>query len=206
MFVLYADKNRLTALETEPVTSGSVNAYRVQFRFSSCWDGLERTAVFRSGSGVEKQMVLDGQGECTVPWEVLAEPGRRLSAGVYGRRGGEVVLPTMLADLGMIREGASPGERPAPSPELWEQELGRKGDRLDYTPTGELGLYAGENLLSSVPVAGGGGITDHRRLNYREADEQHPITAITGLERELARRVSEDDALSVVDIIKIMEE
>lgn len=206
MFVLYADKNRLTALETEPVTSGSVNAYQVQFRFSGHWDGLVKTAVFRSGCGRDRHVVLDSRGECAVPWEVLSRPGSHLFAGVYGQRGGEIVLPTVMADLGLIREGAPFGERPAPSPELWEQELDRKGDRLDFTDTGELGLYAGERLLSSLPVEGGGGTIDHRRLNYREAAEQHPIAAITGLERELSRRVSQDDALSVVDIIKILEE
>lgn len=159
MFQLSAEKTRLALLEREDVTSGSVNVYEVRFSFSEEWYGLTKTAVFRAGDK-SVSVMLDGTGEagCTLPWEVLTVPGLRLEAGVYGTRGEEVVLPTVWADLGYIRTGAAPGEesRP-PTPELWEQELARKGDRLGYTEAGEMGLYSGNKLLSSVPVPGGGG-------------------------------------------------
>lgn len=157
MFVLYAGKTHLTRRSREPLTSGSVGVYRVRFEFSEDWAGLTRTAVFKAGPE-SRSVLLDGSGECGIPWEVLAVHGRELSAGVCGTRGGEVVLPTTWASLGVIQKGAAPGE-PAqpPTPDLWEQELARKGDKLDYTPEGDLGLYAGEKLLSSVPVRGGGG-------------------------------------------------
>lgn len=156
MFVLYADKTQLTVREAEPVTSGSVNAYRVRFEFSRDWDGLEKTAVFRGGCA-ERTVLLDG-AECTIPWEVLREPGHRLMAGVYGKRGEELVLPTVWAGLGQILEGVSSGEAAGPpTPELWEQELARKGDALGYTEDGELALYSGDRVLSSVPIEGGGG-------------------------------------------------
>lgn len=159
MFRLYADKNKLSLLEREPVTSGSVNVYEARFEFSEDWEGLERVAVFRA-AGAAREVLLDTGGVCVVPWEVLAAPRVRLLAGVYGTRGGEIVLPTVWADLGSILEGVptnGEGARP-PTPDLWEQELARKGDRLDYTEAGELGLYSGEKLLNSVPVSGGGGM------------------------------------------------
>ena len=157
MFILYADKNKLTVRQKEAVTSGSVNVCPVRFEFSEEWDGLTRTAVFRA-DGEPVSVPLDVSGECGVPWEVLERPLARLTAGVYGTAGGEVVLPTVWADLGMILTGAAPGkEARPPAPDLWEQELERKGDKLDYTPEGGLGLYAGEKLLSSVPVPSGGG-------------------------------------------------
>ena len=43
MFLLYAEKNQLAVREKEPITSGSVNVYPVQFEFSEDWDGLDRT-------------------------------------------------------------------------------------------------------------------------------------------------------------------
>ena len=44
--------------------------------------------------------------------------------GVYGTRGGEITLPTVWANLGIILEGASPGEAAGPpTPELWGQTL-----------------------------------------------------------------------------------
>lgn len=209
MIILFADKNRLAVQRKESVTSGSVNACAARFVFSRSWHGMERVAVFKAGA-VSRSVLLDEAGECTVPWEVLVKHGVQLQAGVYGTRGGEVVLPTVWANLGTILEGVPAGEdaRP-PTPELWRQELGRKGDALAYDGQ-ELTLMAGNEPLSSVRLVSGGdigdgGASDHRLLANRDAEGQHPIGAITGLERELSRRLSGDNALSVVDIIKIME-
>ncbi len=159
MFLLYADKNKLTVRQREPLTSGSVNVNTVKFEFSPDWEGLERMAVFRAVDGEPVSVLLAAGDQCGIPWEVLSSHGQRISAGVCGTRGAEMVLPTVWADLGAVQEGACPGEpsRP-PTPELWEQALEKKGDALGYTEAGELGLYSGETLLSSVPVSGGGGV------------------------------------------------
>lgn len=157
MFKLYANKNNLTLLERERVTSGSVNVYQVRFDFSEDWAELDRTAVFRCG-GKEFSMLLDASGRCVIPWEVLQKPGFRLEVGAYGSRGGETVLPTVWESLGTVLTGVNASEGSAPpTPELWQQTLAGKGDRLGYTESGELGLYAGEKLLSAVPASGGGG-------------------------------------------------
>ena len=158
MFELYARKNQLKARRLEPVTSGSVNVYEARFEFSEDWTGLTKAAVFRAGDESREVLLGDG-GQCTVPWEVLAASGRRLEAGVYGKdAAGQVVLPTVWADLGYICPGAAPGEESQPpTPELWEQALARKGDRLEYTEDGALGLWAGETLLSEVEASGGEG-------------------------------------------------
>ena len=159
MFLLYADKNKLTVRQREPLTSGSVNVNAVKFEFSPDWEGLERTAVFRAADGEPVSVLLAAGDQCGIPWEVLSSHGQRISAGVCGTRGAELVLPTVWADLGAVQEGACPGEPSSPpTPELWEQALEKKGDALGYTEAGELGLYAGETLLSSVPVSGGGGV------------------------------------------------
>lgn len=130
MFVLYADKTQLAVREKEPVTSGSVNVYHAQFEFSDDWDGLTRTAVFQAGS-VSRSVLLDESGTCTVPWEVLKTPRISLAAGVCGEKDGDVVLPTVWAWLGLIMEGAAPGEdAQPPTPDLWEQELAKKQDKL----------------------------------------------------------------------------
>lgn len=156
MFVLYAEKNQLTVREKEPVTSGSVNAYAVRFEFSPDWDGLEKVVMFQAG-GVDKAVRLSGQA-CTIPSEPLAVPGHFLMAGVCGKRGNSMVLPTVWANLGLVWEGAGDTPGPEPPSEGWQEALEGKGDALGYTEAGELGLYSGDKLLSSVPVAGGGGI------------------------------------------------
>lgn len=156
MFTLYADKNQLAVREKEPVTSGSVNVYTVKFEFSQDWDGLTRKAVFRAGS-VSVTVLLDADGLCTVPWEVLKTPGLSLMAGVFGC-GEETALPTVWARLGLIFRGVpgdSPGAQP-PTPDAWETELSKKGDALAYDGL-ELSLMSGDTVLSSVEIAGGSG-------------------------------------------------
>jgi len=126
MFKFYADKNKLTVQQKEPVTSGSVNVYRVQFVFSPEWDGLTRTAVFRGGEETWS-VLLDETDECIIPWEALAQPVApltRLQVGVYGIQGNEVVLPTVWADCGAILEGTVPGESAQPpTPDVYQQFL-----------------------------------------------------------------------------------
>lgn len=189
MFVMHAEKNRLTVRQREPVTSGSVNVYEVRFEFSPDWDGMERVAVFKAGKE-SCSILLDESGECTVPWEVMGKPGILLTAGVYGTRGGVTVLPTVWASLGMILEGVTTGQdaRP-PTPDLWQQELAGKGDALSYDGL-NLSLMAGGKPLSTVQIVsgdGGGGAGDHRALSNRDAEGQHPVKSITGLANELKK-------------------
>lgn len=155
-FILYADKNKLVVRKRGPVTSGSVNVYPVRFEFSADWDGLTRTAVFQA-DGEPVSVLLDDTGECSIPWETLAKHGVRLRAGVYGTKGGDVVLPTIWADLGEILQGVAmpDGGTYPPTPELWEQALAGKGDGLSYDGL-NLSLLAGDKPLSSVQIVGGG--------------------------------------------------
>jgi len=157
MFILYANKTQLAVRRREPVTSGSVNVYQVEFTFSADWEGMTKTAVFRAGD-VSRSVPLEASGVCEVPWEVLTSQGRRLTTGVYGERDGTLVLPTVWADLGDILEGAVLGEnaRP-PTPELWRQELAKKGGTLEYDGL-TLSLLSGDKPLSSVQIAGGGAL------------------------------------------------
>ena len=152
MFEFYANKNQLEVHKKEPVTSGSANVYQARFGFSREWEGLKRTAVFKAG-GVKKLVLLDGSGECSIPWEVLTKPNVELMAEVYGTKDGSVVLPTVWAPLGVIREGVTDDEavQQLPTPELWEQQLAMKGDRLVYDSQ-ILSLIAGDKVLSTAKL------------------------------------------------------
>lgn len=208
MFLLFAEKNQLCVQEREPVTSGSVNVYDVRFAFSEDWADLEKTAVFRAGEK-SASVLLDDTGGTVVPWEVLTTPGLRLEAGVYGIRGEEVVLPTVWADLGYIQTGAAPGEgaRP-PTPNLWQQELERKADGLDLDGL-NLKLLSGEKTISEVelppPGGGEGGTADHRFLSNRDAEKQHPMKSIDGLEEELKRIPAPLEPLTNEDLEELLK-
>lgn len=123
MFILSASKVHLNVCQRETVTSGSVNVYLVQFEFNDDWNGLDKTAVFQSGDD-KISVVLDESNQCQIPWEVLENPRRSLEAGVYGTKDGAVVLPTIWAKLGTIKEGCSPGTNTQPpTPDVYSQIL-----------------------------------------------------------------------------------
>lgn len=187
MFILYAEKNKAIVRKKEPVTSGSVNVYPVQFEFSVDWDGLDKTAVFRAGDR-SIAVLLSSDHRCDIPWEVLVKPNLHLYAGVCGTRGGDIVLPTIYADFGVISEGATAGEiaRP-PTPSVYEQILEALSNKADgLLVDGQiLQLLSGDYPLAEVVLptgsGGEGGVTDHRLLTGRNAENQHPIEAISGL-------------------------
>lgn len=155
MFILHANKTKLNVWQREQMTSGSVNVYNVKFEFSEDWDGLERVAVFQAG-GDPVSILLDDSAECVIPPEVLTTPGIQLMVGVYGTRNGDTVLPTIWANLGVIMQGVLPiGGSYPPTPDLWEQELAKKGDGLKYDGL-NLSLMSGDKSLSTVQITGGG--------------------------------------------------
>ena len=157
MFKLSANKVHMSVIQRETVTSGSVNVYLVQFYFDSAWDGLERTAVFQSGDD-KVSVLLDSTNMCQIPWEVLENPRRTLEAGVYGTKNGNVVLPTMWASLGTIKEGVSLGDTAQPpSPSLYEQLLADIGNLDELATTSKDSLVAAINELYATGGGGGGG-------------------------------------------------
>lgn len=203
MFTLYADKNRMIVRKKEPVTSGSVNVCPVKFEFSNEWHGLAKTAVFRAG-GKSAGLILDETGACSVPWEVLEKPGLTLYAGVYGTRGADTVLPTIWAGIGQIQEGVTIAEaaRP-PAPGAYEQVLAALEDKADgiLLDGPELQLLSGDYPLSSVilPTGGGeGGVSDHRQLAGRDAANQHPMDAISGLSEAIPRPMTAEELRKIL--------
>lgn len=49
-------------------------------------------------------------------------------------------------------------------------------------------------------------VADHRKLTNRDAEEQHPIQAITNLDKELSARVKTANVITAMDIITMMGE
>lgn len=123
MIILTASKSCLTASRRELLVEGAVNVNIVQFVFSSDWDGLTKTAVFQAGSD-KYSVLLNESNEAPIPWEVLQNPHRTLYAGVYGTNGESLVLPTIWTSLGIIQEGANPGQdTQPPTPDVYSQIL-----------------------------------------------------------------------------------
>ena len=153
MFRISVRKSVLDILQREIITSGSVNIYTASFTFDSAWEGLERIAVFQIGTDAVS-ICLGEENCCTIPWEVLQEPNYILRVGVYGTRGGEVVLPTIWGELGRIREGVHlGGSAQPPTPGLIDQILAKIGNLEELDTSSKESLVAAVNEL----YAGGGG-------------------------------------------------
>lgn len=168
MFILQADKNNLKIQEKEMVTSGSVNIYLCRFNFDKNWDELDRTAVFKCGdkavqvslnSTPDPDIVDKFIYECQIPWEVLQEPNRILYIGVRGTKGTEVVLPTIWASAGTVKEGVSPSDAGVDIPtnkyDELKEEISKKGDSLEYDGI-SLSLLSDGKEISSVSILSSG--------------------------------------------------
>ena len=110
------------------ITAGTVGL-PIEFAFDGQWDGLKKTAVFRVRHDVK--IVEDLETETTVPWELLQKPGAWLSVGVYGVNGdGSVAIPTIWANVRVIKDGADPDGDPSADPKLpvWQKLLDEVDD------------------------------------------------------------------------------
>lgn len=183
--------------QQETITSGSQRAFSVFFNLEcEDWSGLTKRAVFRAG-GVTREVLLDVTHICEIPWEVLEKPNVKLEIGVYGTDETGVVLPTVWVSAGNIKQGTEQSKKAQnPTPDVWEQLTGMIGN-LESLET-----EAKDNIVNAVnevkdsadaameeakrPIA-------HKDTTGRDQPEQHPISAITGLEAELKGKVKRSE-------------
>lgn len=168
------------------IPAGIIGA-QVEFEYAEdIWKGLHKTVVFRGP--VTKDVVTD-ENIVTMPPEVAEKPQSVLSVGVYGVDAeGNLAIPTIWADLGIVRESANPSGDPTTDPSLpvWAQIQGMIGN-LE-----ELDTEAKNNLVAAVNEAmkkGGGGFTTDETLilsdgilrvnttDVAEQDNTRPITS-----------------------------
>lgn len=117
------------------------------------WDSLHKTVVFR---GVVTKDVITDAEVITIPAEVVAKYGVVLQVGVYGvDADGNLAIPTIWADLGIVRDAANPSGDTTTDQSLpvWAQLQDMIGN-LD-----ELDTTAKNNLVAAINEAmtkGGG--------------------------------------------------
>lgn len=181
------------AQRLEPLTSGMVGA-KVAFALSPDFDGLTVTAVFTNGA-VTKD-VLNPGNECFIPPEVLETAGKIVQVGIYAVRGSELVIPTVYAPIGVVLPGADPSGDTSTSATLpaWAQIEAMIGSLDDLTTESKNNLVA---AINEAAQTGGGGTSDHSQLTNRDTANQHPITAITGLQTALDGKADAADIPSL---------
>lgn len=163
MILCEVNKNSLKVRTSELLTAGSREVNEVEFRFNSAWDGVTKTAVFRT----EKKTVsvlLDGD-KTQLPWEVLADAGEVVAVGVYGVSGETLVLPTVWGIIGKVVDAAKLGdEEKEPTPDVYQQILDKLNsmswDTLENKPFTSIGsgLKVEDGTLTAT-AQGGADIT-----------------------------------------------
>lgn len=188
MIQLHAEKNCLTVVAAELLTSGSVNVNTVSIEFSADWEGLSRVAVFAS-STTQISIALDSTNQCMIPWECLVAPNLNLRVGVYGMQGTTIVLPTIWASLGVIRPGVTTGAEPSPpTPDAYQKVLAEIGNLADLATENKSSLVA---AINEVHDTGGGG-----GMNYR-IGHGLKVTGVNTLEVDTAEEAEQDNTLPI---------
>lgn len=122
MIICEVNKNHLNVRARELLTAGSQNVNTVEFRFNEAWDGLVKTATFKTSK--KTTSVLLGTNTTEIPWEVLADAGEILAVGVFGVSGETLVLPTVWGILGKVMDAAHLGdEEKEPTPDVYQKIL-----------------------------------------------------------------------------------
>lgn len=150
------------------------------------WDGLTITATFHPPEGEAVQVIVPADGLIDVPPEATRSGselplkyGKIVFAGVAdGMQRISCNLPYTVLDHAPV-EGA---ESSGPAPSWYEQAAahflpggGKAGQVLAKASDADLDVEWADG--------GGSGTSDHAKLSNRDAADQHPISAITGLQR-----------------------
>lgn len=132
------------------INAGEYNITTLNFEFSEEYEGLTKMAVFSNCETIIKTAILDNQ--CTIPFEVLEEPGQVL-LGVYGYEG----------------EGENLELRYSPEPQYFNVKYGSYQDGGEPTipPKSEW-----EQLVEEINEA----ITETNNLNIEATKENHTTT------------------------------
>lgn len=196
MIICEVNKNHLNVRTRELLTAGSQNVNTVEFRFNAAWDGLAKTATFKTSK--KTISVLLGTNTTEIPWEVLADAGEILAVGVFGVSGETVVLPTVWGILGKVMAAAHLGdEEKEPTPDVYQKILDELNslekptwNAVQNKPFESLGdgLEVDENGVLSVPEGGGGSanavqyvaqsLTDEQKTQARKNIGASPIPSV----------------------------
>lgn len=178
-----ADRTRRFSLGT----SDSYGVEQLRIVQGEGWDGLTITATFHPPEGEAVQVLVPDDGLIDVPPEATRSGselplkyGKIVFAGVAdGMQRISCNLPYTVLDHAPV-EGA---ESSGPAPSWYEQAAAH------FLPSGgkagQVLAKASDADLDVEWADGGNGTADHAKLSNRDASDQHPISAITGLETAL---------------------
>ena len=168
-------------------TQGDHNAQELEFVRPREFAAYDLRLSFRDRRGVEYKRNIRKRNKFLITSELTQTTEVSLQItferGVDFRRG----TNALIFSYRPRRRGKLPPPEPIPDPvaDLIARVV---VDGSCNAETGEYDFYNKDtDTIFSLPAGGGGGggTVDHRQLSNRDADDQHPIKAITGLQEIL---------------------
>lgn len=187
----------------EPViVAETLNYLKAQFVFiTNDWNGLKKTAYFTQGDTThsidldENNVTVDYLHLSAGEWDISVV-GREYADGKLVER---ITTDTATINVKPFKAGAG-----TPFPEATPNEIERIegiiGNLLDLLTRDKTSLVNAINEVysrggSGGGSGGGGGTSDHSNLINRDLKNQHPISAITDLQKELDNRIKADEPI-----------
>jgi hypothetical protein len=128
------------------IASGGIREDHVEFTFCSQWDGFEKVAIFVKNTEMLPPQLIDLNGRCEIPYDVLASAGR-FYIGVLGVNAAGFRRTTELLEYKIV-EGAVDSVGPLPGPTVYEQILAAMAERVPNTRK-----VNGKALTSDITLA-----------------------------------------------------
>lgn len=182
MIICEVNKNHLNVRTRELLTAGSQNVNTVEFRFNEAWDGLAKTATFKTSK--KTISVLLNTNIIVIPWEVLADAGEILAVGVFGVSGETLVLPTVWGILGKVMDAAHLGdEEKEPTPDVYQKILDELNalerptwDSVQNKPFSTLGSGLAVDGNGVLSAEGGSGASSAFYINFTSTTDDSGYT------------------------------
>ena len=166
MLHLQANGRAAYVTTDEPITTDSVGM-PVEVELDADFDGLSAVVCFKAGEAAADVAML---GEpVTVPAQCLTEVGVPLHVGVYARNAaGDVVIPTVWANCGTVRQGTTPsGIDPAEPMPDWTAQVQqaaqdardtaeRLAEQVDGWESGIAAAVSGAEKVDATATKSGG--------------------------------------------------
>lgn len=120
---LMTNDQALSVVMKPLVASGDYNLVKVQVEFDNAWERYPvRSAVFRTTNGSEAEVLLT-DGGCTIPHEVLAEPGTLFIAIRGATLSGNIIKTTEEVKYKIVQGAKDIASTTAPSDNMFAQYM-----------------------------------------------------------------------------------
>lgn len=196
----------LTFTNTPVIASGGIREDSIEFTFCSQWDGFEKVAVFVKNTEMMPPALINADGRCEIPYDVLAEAGR-FYIGVFGVNADGVRRTTEYLEY-MIVEGAVASVEGLEEFGAFEQLLQQLGGKQDALKWDTAPTAGSRNAVNSDAVyqALQGRVPTTRKVNGKPLSSDITISAedISGMvpttRKVNGKPLSSDITLAVDDI------